>query len=68
MQKVDPFLFFTWQQVCCEVGGMMREGWKRFLDVYPVFCGKCHLSQSCDVKKKKEEMYEGFELTASLGS
>lgn len=32
---------------------MGRGGGKRQQEMYPVICGKCHLSQSYDVKKKK---------------
>lgn len=36
------------------------------MEIYPFICGKCHLFQIRDVRE--EEMYEGFEPVARLGS
>lgn len=41
---------------------MVRGGGKHFLEVYSVICGRCHLSQICDIKKKKKCMRDESRL------
>lgn len=56
MHKVDHFAFCHLAVDVLRVGDTVRGGGKPFLEGYPVIGGRCHLSQSYDIKKKKKCM------------